>query len=67
MLRIGRDHEGPWLDRQQVVFLHEPHHPFVIDLHPAPMQVCRDAPRTLSTPMGDGALLHGRPHRHLFV
>jgi hypothetical protein len=66
MIGIGRDHEGLRLNGEQVVFAHEPHHPFVIDQHPAPTEFCRDAPITISTPMFDRDPLNGRPHRHLF-
>ena len=67
MIGIGRDHEGPQLHGEQVVFAHEPHHPLVVHQHPAPTQFRRDAPVAIPTPMCDGDLLNEcRPHRHLF-
>src|SRR5512134_1527004 len=66
MIGIGRDHEGPRLNGEQVVCAHEPHHPFVVDQHPAPTQFRRDAPVAIPTPVCDGDSLNGRPHRHLF-
>jgi hypothetical protein len=66
MLRIGRDDEGPWLDRQQVVFPHEPHHPVMVHQHPAATEFCRDAPVTIPTPVRDSDSLNGRPHLHVF-
>ena len=45
MLRIRRDHEGPWLDRLQVVFPHKPYHPFVVDQEAAPTEFRRNAGR----------------------
>ena len=38
----------------------------MVDQQPAPAQFRRDAPVAIPTPMCDGDLLNGRPHRHLF-
>ncbi len=68
MLRIGRDHEGRWLDRQKVVFPHQPRHPFVVGYQEAAPTECRcDAPVAIPTPVFDGDPLNGRPHVHVFV
>jgi hypothetical protein len=66
ILRIGRDHEGPRLDRQQVVCPHEPPHPFVVDQEAAPPEFRCEAPVALPAPVGDGDPLNGRPHGPLF-
>ena len=66
MIGIRRDHEGARLNGEQVVFPHEPRHPFVVHQQAAPTQFRRDAPVAVPTPMGDGDLLNSRPHRHLF-
>jgi hypothetical protein len=54
ILRIGRDHEGPRLDRQQVVCPHEPHHPFVVHQQAAPPEFRCEAPVAIPAPVGDG-------------
>jgi hypothetical protein len=66
LLGIGHDHEGPRLDRQQVVCPHEPPHPFVVDQEAAPPEFRCEAPVALPAPVGDGDSLNGRPHGPLF-
>jgi hypothetical protein len=61
MIGSCRDHEGARLNRESVVFPHEPRHPCMVHPHPAPPEFCRDAPVTIPTLMGAGDSLKGRP------
>jgi hypothetical protein len=67
MLRIGRHHEGSWLDRQEVVCPHEPRHSLVVHQQPAPPQFRRDVAIAIPTPMRQRDLLNLHPYGHLFV
>ena len=65
MLRIGGQNILAIPNRQQVVFSHNPGHPFVIDAHSLPMQLGRDPPVTVTPMMCQCDLLNADPLLHL--
>ncbi len=67
MIGIRRHHEGPRLNSEQVVFPHEPRHPFVVHPQAAPPEFGRNPPIAIPTPMDQRDLLNLGPHHHLFL
>jgi len=55
------------LKAQQVIFPHDPHHPFVVYLHSSSVQLRGDSPIAVAAAMLQGDLLDRRLHFHLFL
>jgi hypothetical protein len=67
VIRIGRDHESPPSQAQQIVFPHHPQNPLVIHLHPSSAQLCTDPSIAIASAMFQGNLLNRRPYLRFFL
>src|SRR6516162_1525462 len=66
MIRVRGDLEPLRLERQQIVFLHDSHHPFVVHLHSSAAQLHGDASIPVTPAMLQGDLLDDRSHLGFF-
>src|SRR6202022_975694 len=67
VIRIGRDHESPPSQAQQVVFPHHPQNPLVIHLHSSSAQLCTNPSIAIASTMFQGNLLNRRPYLRFFL
>jgi hypothetical protein len=64
---MGRDHESPLSQGQQIVFPHHPQDPLVIHLHSSSPQLCTDPSIAIASAMFQGNLLNRRPYLRFFL
>jgi hypothetical protein len=64
---MGRDHESPLSQGQQIIFPQHPQNPLVIHLHSSSAQLCTDPSIAIASAMFQSHLLNRGPYLRFFL